>query len=76
MENFFQSSDEKVTYLTRTQIKALGISEKQRINLNIFVNFLKKKLFFLHTLKEKFFLFYFILQFLKESDTSEYNSAY
>ena len=73
-DNFFQSSDIKFTCLTRTQIKVLGISEKQRINLDIFVNFLKKKRFFLHF--KIVFFFYFILQFLKKSDTSEYNSAY
>ena len=43
-DNFFQSSDKKVTCLIK--IKLSGISEKQRINLNIFVNFLKKKYFF------------------------------
>ena len=47
-DSFFHSSDKKVTCLPRTQIKVLGISEKQRINLDIFVNFLKKKRFFLH----------------------------
>ena len=47
-DSFFHSSDKKVTCLTRTEIKVLGISEKQRINLDIFVNFLKKKRFFLH----------------------------
>ena len=41
-DNFFQSSDKKVTCLTRTQIKVLGISKKQRINSDIFVNVLKK----------------------------------
>ena len=51
-DNFFQSSDKKVTCLTQTQIKVLGISEKQIINLNIFVNILKKKGFFLYTLKQ------------------------
>ena len=74
-DNFFQSSDKKVTCLTQTQIKVLGISEKQRINFDIFVNFLKKKRFF-YTLKQYFFFFGFLLQFLKESGTSEYNSAY
>ena len=58
----------------RTQIKFLGISEKQRINLDILVNFLKKERFFLHF--KTVIFFDFILQFLKESDTSEYNSAY
>ena len=50
MDNFFQPSDKKATYLTRRDIKILGISEKQRIKLDIFVNFLKNKLFF-NTLK-------------------------
>ena len=44
-DNFFQSSDKNVNCLTRTQIKILGIFEKQRIELNIFVSFLKKTLF-------------------------------
>ena len=46
---------------------------RNRINLHIFVNF--------YTLKQLLLLFvlflffsYFILQFLKESDTSEYNT--
>ena len=43
---FFQSSDKKVNCLTRTQIKVLGILEKKRIILDIFVNFFKMKLFF------------------------------
>ena len=47
-DNFFQFSDKKVTCLRRTQIKVLGIPEKKIINLDIFVNFLKKKLLFLH----------------------------
>ena len=37
----------KITCLTRTQIKILRISKKQRIRLDIFVIFLEKKLFFL-----------------------------
>ena len=73
-DNLFQPSDKKVTCLMRTQIKALGIFEEQRINFDIFVNFLKKKLVFLHF--KTLYFFYFILQFLKESDTSEYNTAY
>ena len=57
-DNFFQSSDIKFTCLTRTQIKVLGISEKQRINLDTFVNFLKKKrLFFLYFKIVIFFVF-------------------
>ena len=50
-DNFFQSSDKKVTCLTRTQIKVLGIYEKKRIDFDIFVNFLKKERFF-YTLKQ------------------------
>ena len=72
--DIFQSSDKKVTCLTQIQIKVLGISEKQIINLNIFVNILKKKGFFIY-FKTVGFFFYFILKFLKKSDTSEYNSA-
>ena len=59
MDNFFQSSDKKVTYLTRTQITSFEVSEKQRINLGIVVNFLKKKRFFLHF--KTVIFFYFIL---------------
>ena len=40
-----------------TQIKVLGISEKQRIKLDIFVSFQKRNIF-LH-LKTIFFWFYF-----------------
>ena len=54
-DNFFQSSDEKATSLTRTQIKSSGISEKQRIKLDIFVNFLKKKYFFRLSSDNNFF---------------------
>ena len=54
---YFQSS---APCLTRTQIKILGISEKQGIKLDIFVNFLKKKHFFLHF---KTIIFDFNLQF-------------
>ena len=56
-DNFFQSSDKKVTCLTRMQIKVLGISEKQRINSHILVNFLKKKCALLHFLHFKTVLF-------------------
>ena len=61
-DNFFQSSNKKATCLTRTRINILGISEKQRIKLGIFVSFLKKK-HFLHfktTIN-------FILQFYKSA---------
>ena len=39
------------------QIKVLGISGKRRIIFNIFVNFLKKKRFFLHFKTVIFYLF-------------------
>ena len=42
-DNVLQSSNKKATCLTRTQIIILGIFEKQRTKLDIFVNFLKKK---------------------------------
>ena len=58
-DNFFQSSDKKVTCLTWTQIKVLGISKKQRINSDIFVNVLKKKTSIFYTLKQYFFLISF-----------------
>ena len=45
-DNNFQSPDKKVTCLTQIQIKVLGIFGKQRIKLDIFVNFLKTKHFF------------------------------
>ena len=45
MDNFFQLPDKKATCFTREHMKMLGISEKQRIKLDIFVNFLKNKLF-------------------------------
>ena len=61
-DNFFQSSNKKATCLTRTQINILGISEKQRIKLDIFVSFLKKK-HFLHF--KTTINFNFILQFYK-----------
>ena len=50
-DNFFQSSDKKVTSLTWTQIKVLRISKKQRINSHIFVNVLKKNTSIFYTLK-------------------------
>ena len=43
MDNFFQSSDKNATCLRQTQIKVSEISDKQRIKLDIFVNFLQKK---------------------------------
>ena len=63
-DNVLQSSNKKATCLTRTQIIILGIFEKQRTKLDIFVNFLKKK----HN-----FLFHFT--FLKKSDVLESSSV-
>ena len=60
-DNIFQSSDKRVTCLTRTQIIVLRISEKQRINLDILFNILKKKRFF-YTLKQ-FYLFIYLFLF-------------
>ena len=58
----------------RTQKKSFR-NFRETENLDIFVNFPKKKRFFLH-FKIVIFLFDFILQFLKKSDTSEYNATY
>ena len=55
---YFQSS---APCLTRTQIKILGISEKQGIKLDIFVNFLKKKHFF-YTLNNSFFISFYLFK--------------
>ena len=60
-DNFFQSSDKKATCPEQTQIKVLEISKKQKVKLNIFVNFLIKKTFF--TLQNNNNFFHFILQF-------------
>ena len=68
-----QSSNKKVTFLTTTQMKILGISKTQKIKLDIFVEFLKKK-HFLH-FKTIIIFFYFILQFLKKWVTFESNSV-
>ena len=46
IDNIFQSPDKKSTSPARTQIKTLEIYEKNRIKLDIFINFLKKKQFF------------------------------
>ena len=51
----------------------LEISENQRIKLDIFANFLKKK-HFLHFKTITFF--YSVLQILKEFDTFQSNSVY
>ena len=45
-DNFFQSSDKKVTCFTPVETRILIIFEKQRITLDIFVKFLKNKHFF------------------------------
>ena len=72
-DNFFQSSDKKATCLERTQIKVLEISKKQKVKLNIFVNFLIKKTFF--TLQNNnFFSFHFAV--LTECNTFESNSVF
>ena len=63
-DNIFSPQIKKGPCLKRTQIKILGISEKQRIKLDIFVNFLKKKHFF--TLQNNIF-FYFNLQFWRSA---------
>ena len=57
-DNFFQSWAKKVTCLTRTQIKVLGISKKQRINSDIFLNVLKKSTSIFYTLKQYFFFWF------------------
>ena len=57
-DNIFSPQLKKTPCLMRTKIS--GISEKKRIKLNIFVNFLKKKHFF--TLQSNIF-FYFNLKF-------------
>ena len=57
-DKLFQSSDIKSTYLTRTQIK-------QRIKLDIFVNFLKKKHFLYF--KTRIIFSGFILQFWRST---------
>ena len=58
---FLQSSDKKSTSPTLTQIKILGIYEKQKIKLDIFVNFVEKKNNFLD-FKLTMIFFYFIFQ--------------
>ena len=64
-DNIFSPQIKKHTaFLTRTQVKVLGISEEQKIKLDIFVNFLKKKHFF--TLQNNIF-FYFNLQFWRSA---------
>ena len=56
----------------RKHMTILGISGKQRIKLDVFVNFLKKKPLFLHFKTTTFFLFHFTV--LKECNTFESNS--
>ena len=70
-DNIFSSQVKKAPCLTRTQIKILEIFEKQRIKLDIFVNFLKKKHFF--TLQNNIFL-KFQFTVLKECNSFESNS--
>ena len=54
-------------------MKNLGISEKRRIKLDIFVNFLQTEHFFKLSKNNSFFGFHFAV--LKECDTFESNSA-
>ena len=60
-DNVLQSSNKKATCLTRTQIIILGIFEKQRTELDIFVNFLKKKHFF-YTLSNSCFISFYLFK--------------
>ena len=66
-DNFFQSSDEKATSLTRTQIKSSGISEKQRIKLDILSIFSKRNIFL---------DFQAIIIFFEQCDTFESNHVF
>ena len=73
-DNIFSLQIKKHTaFLTRTQIKVLGISEEQKIQLDIFGNFLKKK-HFLHFKTTKMF-FWFQFAVLKECNTFDLNSV-
>ena len=71
--NFFQSSDKKVTCLMGIQV--LEFKRNRELILTFLSIFSKRNVFFLH-FKKVILFFDFILQFLKESDTSEYNTAY
>ena len=62
---FFQSSDEKVICLTGTQLKLLGILDKERINVH-FCQFSQKEIFLLH-FKETIIFSDFILQFWRSA---------
>ena len=61
--NFFQSWDRKAISLAPTQTRILGISEKQRIKLEILVKFLKKK----HFLHLKTIIIYFLISYFSLS---------
>ena len=68
--NFFQSWDKKAISLTPTQTRILGISEKQRIKLEILVKFVKKKHFLhLKTIIIYFLISYFSLSAMRFSQT-------
>ena len=72
---FLQSSDKKSTSPILTQIKILGIYEKQRIKLDIFVNFVKKKQFSrFQTNNDFFFVSFFEFEGLQyfESNSSSF----
>ena len=64
-DNFFQSSDKNTACLMRTQIKKLGISEKQRIKLDILSIFSKINIFL--DFKTTIISFDFILQFWRSA---------
>ena len=69
-DNFFSPQIKKPPAL-RGKKKNLGIFEKQRVRLDIFVNFLKKETFF-YTLKQQWF-FWFHSTVLKECNTFDSN---
>ena len=71
--NFFSPQIKRASCLTPTQINILGISEEQRIKLDIFVNFLKKNHFL--DFKTTIIFFWFRFAVLKEWDTFESNSV-
>ena len=71
-DNFFQSSDEKATCLNLDAKNIFRNSEKQRIKLDIFVNFLKNE-HFLHFKTTDSFLLHFTV--LREYDTFDSNSV-
>ena len=61
-KDFFQSPDKKSNLLYANTKKIFRNFEKQRIKLEIFVKFLKKKTFF-YTLKQQWFILYAFYSF-------------